>query len=176
MSDRDFVLECAKVHPAIIDHCKAHNVLYDFEVLLAAVRHVIPTDRVDLMARDALEYGYGDAMVFFAKTVRAKVEAHSAFEIFGDQVGAHYFGGAPAIKPLIGSYLGIVPGAKERDEMQTIWNNRAIFCLALGGSVEELSKTWPFASHQQYRPNKRKWVGLPTDDDSIVHDEGLSDY
>jgi hypothetical protein len=161
-SDRDFVLQCARVHPAIINHCKSHDLLYDFEVLFAAVRRVVATDRMGIMAHDALKYGYGDALIFFAKAVRAKAEAQLALGVFGDQVGAHYFGDKHAVKSLIGSYLGIHPSASERDELQTVWSNRAIFCLALGGNIEELSKTYPLATHQEYRywPNKRKWMEI----------------
>ncbi len=51
--------------------------------------------------------------------------------------------------PLIGSYLGIV--AKDRDELQTIWNNRAVFCLALGGSViDNVCK-----AYKSFRPNRK---------------------
>jgi hypothetical protein len=148
-SNRDFVFQCVKIDPLILNHCKTDDILHDFEVLLIAVCGAMANDDVDGLARAALTNGWADALVFFSKTLRAKIDAHLAVKTFGEQAGIHYFGQARDVKPLIETFLGIIPGTKELRALQVIWSDRSIFFLALGGSVNELCKIYKF-------PSKRK--------------------
>jgi hypothetical protein len=151
-SDRNFVLKCVKVDPLILNYCKNDAILYDFEVLLKAVRNAIKNDEADDLAGAALKNDWADALVFFARSLHAKIQAHSAVKAFEDQVGSHYFAQAGAVKKLIGSYLGIVPVARKRRTLQAVWSQCSIFFLSLGGSVNEL------CTASKFRPKRKREV------------------
>jgi hypothetical protein len=154
-SDKGFVLKCVAIDPLILNYCKNNE---DFEVLRIAVCNC-EKDQVDTLARTALENGWADALTRFAKTLRIKVEAHWAMEAFGDHPGARrYFARAPAVKRLIGSYLGIVPDAGERRQLKAIWKDRSIFFLALGGSVSELCVINKFRTKRKRQSGYSDWL------------------
>jgi hypothetical protein len=159
MSSRCFVLQCLSFDPLILNCCKK-DFLYDFEVIHLAVQDAIAKDELDGLARTALEHGWEDALVIFAKTIHAKLQAHSAVEAFDDHVGLIYFAQAPAVKPLIGSYLGIVPDANERCKLQVIWRHRYIFFLACGGSITDI------CADSEFRPKRKR------EDRKIYHRQG----
>jgi hypothetical protein len=138
------------VDPLILNYCKKDHILHDYEVLQIAVRNAIAKDRFDTLARTALESGWAGALVVFAKALRTKVEAHWALEAFDNHAGVRsYPAHAPAVKSLIGSYLGIVPEAGERCQLQVLWRHRSVFFLALGGNVNELCMAYTFRTKRK---------------------------
>jgi hypothetical protein len=156
-TNRDFVLKCVSISPLILNDCKNDDILHDFEVMQIVVRDAVRNDKVDVLAGTALEHDWADALVFFAKSLRAKIQAHSAVEAFGDRVGSRYFAQARAVRPLIGSYLGICPNATELFTLQEMWSHRSIFFLALGGSVKELFQNYKYRSKRKRNDDEPRY-------------------
>jgi hypothetical protein len=145
-SDKRFLLECLNVDPKILNYC-GKLVLYDFEVLLKAVRLAMKKKTAILgLARTAVEQGWAHALVVFAKLLHMKIEAYRRMKSFDEHAGDNYFAHTPTIQPLINSYLGVDFSATQRREMQFVWCDHFIFCLALGRDIAELCESyedWP---------------------------------
>jgi hypothetical protein len=142
-SDKSFVLECLNFDHLILNHCKK-DLLYDFDVLLKVVGFAMRKKVIDGLAENALNGGWDDALVFFARSLHTKIDAYTTIMSFNEQVGAHYFAHAPIVQALIGSYMGIDMNAnatERRHELQLVWGNRFVFCLALGRTVAEVCES-----------------------------------
>jgi hypothetical protein len=140
-SDKDFVLQCLGSSPVVLSCCKK-DFLYDFEVLLKAVHAATTKDEFDHLVETALKEGWHDALVLFAKSIPAKIEAYKAIKSFDKNAGAHFFSHAPAVKQLVGSYLGIELDATKCQELQFVWSNHFIFCLAAAERFETTFEAW----------------------------------
>jgi hypothetical protein len=153
-SNQDFVLRCVRISPLILNYCKTDEILYDFEVLQVVAGKAVAKDEVDDLAIMALKNGWAEALSFFAKSLHANIQDLSAVEAFGDQGGTLYFEEAvAAVKPLIGSFLGIVPDGRKLYALQKIWNHRSIFFLSLGGNVIDLCKASKFRAKRKQEAN-----------------------
>jgi hypothetical protein len=138
-SDKDFVLQCLSFGPMVLSCCKK-DFLYDFEVLLKAVHVATTNDEFGCLVEMALEAGWHDALVLFAKSIPAKIEAYTAIESFGKHAGAPFF--SHAVKQLVGSYLGVELDATKCQELQFVWSNHFIFCLAAEERFETTFQAW----------------------------------
>jgi hypothetical protein len=148
-SDQGFVVECLSFDLIILQYCKK-DLLFVFEVLLEAAYYAMENDDFDGLVRTVIKEGWEDAFVIFAKFLRAKLEICKAVRSFEKQAEVRFFRRAPAAKTLIGSYLGIDLNAPmQYRTLKFVWSNNFFFCLALGGSVEEIYKSCKLWSKQE---------------------------
>jgi hypothetical protein len=140
-SDRSFVLECLTFDPLILNFCQK-DLLSDFDVLLKAARIAIRRKDIYGLAKIALEGGWDDALVTFAKLLHMKIDTHTPDKSVDEKGEDCYFAHtAPTVQP-----LNVALNATTRREMLLVWRNPFIFCLALGRNVKEVCKSyqdWP---------------------------------
>jgi hypothetical protein len=148
-SDPNFVNRCVRVDPMILSCCNKDDFRYYFDALREFVVRIAKEDgRLDDLTESARKNGWADALVFFAKALRVKIEANLAFALFEDSPAYQNLAKAGNANQLIGNYLCLIPSAKELGELELLWQNRCIFFLALGGSVDELCNAYTFRTKQ----------------------------
>lgn len=147
-SDRSFVLKCVNSGPLILAHCTNDDILYDYEILLNVANHAADYNHLDSLPEIAVAAGWAGPLVFFAKSLRAKMEALDAFKSFHTQMrntkGLSKDVVTKIFKERIGGYLGVSLDENNRIDSTRIWNNRSIFHLALGGSINDLCEAARF--------------------------------
>lgn len=142
-SDQDFVCRCMSIDPMIFKYCDKASIRFNFAVLLKVV-----LDRaeycglMDNLVEIALDDGWADSLVFFAKSLRARLGDQHTFEFLqaylADNHGLSNVLCVAVLKERIGSYLSISGDFQESHDLRVVWNNRSIFYLALGGDIDYL--------------------------------------
>jgi hypothetical protein len=161
-SDKDFVLQCLSLNPIILSYCNK-DIQYDFEVLFTAVRVAMVKEDLNGLVESAVKGGWEDALVFFAKSLHAKIEIDKAVQpLF---LTTHYFARAPAAKRLIRRYLGIDWGNAKCHELQCMWSHHFVLCLASGSNVAEIGKSYTFWPERK-RKASIAFLGNDLDGDS----------
>ncbi len=170
-SDKGFVRQCLSLNPIILNYCKK-DIQYDFKVLFTAVRVAMVKENFNGLVETALNGGWEDALVFFAKSLHAKIEVDKAVQPFFSTT--HYFARAPAVKRLIRSYLGIDWGKAKFHELKCMWSHHFVLCLASGSNVEQIGK-----SYKVWPKRKRKasiaFLGNELDGDSVGDSNDAND-